>query len=319
MLPLLLASSARGDSCASYADPERITVDATPVDESSGLAASRTRPGVFFTHDDAGGDAVLYAVDLQGGALGTHLVRGAALVDWEDLSPGPCPKDGAPCLYVGDIGDNDGVRPYVTIYVVPEPAEGEDAKVVEAWDATYPDGPRDAETLLVHPCTGDVHVVSKTSDGTGTVYRLPADRRGELVLQRVADLVLDDERAITGGQWDADGDRLVIRTRERLWEWRTDPADPDGHWDEPPVEVAAVDEVQGEGVAFATDGSLVTSDEGHPLSLHRMRCEDPSPGEARCAFVPVGGCGCDGGGAAGAVPLAALALLRRRRTPLEAP
>lgn len=317
LLPLLFAV-ARGNTCDAYGGPERFTVDGTPVDESSGLAASRTRPGVFFTHDDAGGDPVLYAVDLDGRYLGSHLVRGAALVDWEDLAPGPCPNDGEPCLYIGDIGDNDSDRAHVTIYVTREPDEkNSDARRVDAWNLVYPDGPHDAETLLVHPCTGDVYLVTKTPDeATGAVYRVPDDRHGEVLLEHVADIALDDERPITGGQWDPDGDRLAIRTRDRVWEWQTDPSDPDAHWDQPPTEVARVDDEQGEGVAFSIDGALVTSDEGHPLALTVVRCLEPAPADGQCRFEAKGGCGCDGAASPWAPgALVVLALLRRRRSP----
>jgi hypothetical protein len=36
------------------------------VTESSGVAASRRHPGILWTHNDAGDDAVLYATNLGG-------------------------------------------------------------------------------------------------------------------------------------------------------------------------------------------------------------------------------------------------------------
>ncbi len=289
---LLLAPTAAADTCDTYAEPRLVVVDEAPVVESSGLAPSRARPGVLYTHDDANNAPSLYAVDLDGRFLGEHPVEGLGMVDWEDLAAGPCPDDGGPCLYVGDIGDNDADRATIAVHVVSEPAAGEPARLRETWQARYPDGPRDAETLLVHPCTGEVHLVTKGQDATGTVYRWPADRSGVGELEPVADLALDDDRPITGGQWDAEGDRLVVRTHDRLFEWRTDPADPDAHWSEAPLEVGRVEEQQGEGVAYGPDGALVTSDEGNPLRLQVLACEARSPEGPTCAFVPGGGCGC---------------------------
>jgi hypothetical protein len=312
---LLSALPARADTCSAYGAPIEVVVEDAPVEESSGLAASRSRPGVYFTHDDAGGDPVLYAVDADGRYLGSHLVRGAENVDWEDVAAGPCPRDGEPCLYVADIGDNDAVRAEVTVYVVREPAlDDPDVPRLETWETSYPDGAQDAETLLVHPCTGDVRVVTKGPDGTGSVYALPADRKG--ALRHVADLALDDDTSITGGSWDVDGDRLVLRTREQLFEWGTSPDDPDAHWGTAPALVAAVDEVQGEGVAFAPGGSIVTSDEGQPLRLHVLPCDDLVAASGECAFTPLGGCACGTRGPRPAALAAALALgfvLGRRR------
>jgi hypothetical protein len=305
--------TARAAVCESYAAAEEIVVEGAPVAESSGLAAARLRPDVYFTHGDAGDDAVLYAVDLEGRYLGSHFVPRTSLIDWEDVAAGPCPDDGEPCLYIGDIGDNDAIRETVTVYVVREPESGEDTDFVDSWEGTYPDGPRDAETLLVHPCTGDRYIVTKGDEASGVVYRL--EESG--TLERVAELDLpDDGTSITGGSWNETGDRVVLRTRERIFAWDTSTEDPEAHWDAAPQLVAEVDEEQGESVTFASDGALVTSDEGLPLSLHRFACEAEQPSEGECNFVPTGGgCGCATHGRspwAGFALLAVLAIASRR-------
>jgi hypothetical protein len=304
--------TARAAVCDSYAPADEVVVEDAPVDESSGLAAARLRQGVYFTHGDAGDDPVLFAVDLEGRYLGSHLVRGARLFDWEDVAAGPCPDDGEPCLYVGDIGDNDAVRDSVVVYVIREPDEGEDADLVETWEGSYPDGPRDAEALLVHPCTGERFLVTKEEGATGIVYRLEAE--GEL--GRVAVLALDDDSSITGGSWNETGDRVVLRTRERIFAWETSTDDAEAHWNDDPVILAEVDEEKGEGVAFASDESLVTSDEGQPLRLHHFACDATRESDGACSFVPSGGCSCAtrrGAPWAGLTLGAVLALAGRRR------
>ncbi len=59
---------------------------------ASGLAVSRTQPGVLWAHNDSGDAPMLYAIDLKGTAPGEG--RGARTpwrIDWEDIAAGPCP------------------------------------------------------------------------------------------------------------------------------------------------------------------------------------------------------------------------------------
>ena len=91
--------------------------------EASGIAASRRTPGTLWAINDSG-DPVVYALDAKGAVTGRVRVTGAQVEDWEAIAAGPC-KSGS-CLYVGDIGDNNGTRKQITIYRVPEPAVGDD-------------------------------------------------------------------------------------------------------------------------------------------------------------------------------------------------
>ena len=91
--------------------------------ESSGLAVSRTQPGVYWSHNDSGDGPNLYAIDASGRLLATFQIGGAEARDWEDMASGPCIGDLAPagaaappvCLYLADIGDNDRVRQWLTV------------------------------------------------------------------------------------------------------------------------------------------------------------------------------------------------------------
>lgn len=311
---------AAADTCGAYGALEaRATVSGLGI-ESSGLAASRTRDGVWFTHDDRGGEPALYAFRLDGTVLGTHRIADADHEDWEDLAAGPCP-DAGDCLFVGDIGDNDGLRPQVTIYVVREPEEGDDRiSTIRRWVAVYPDGPRDAESLLVHPCTGEVSIVTKDADGASEIWRLPAEPDEVSTLRLVATVQLDgpeeEARQAAAADWDPDGDRVGIRTSSRLFEWVADPADPDAHWGEAPAVIALPTAVGGEGFAYDLDGGFVVTSEGDPIPVDAAACEDLLPSDHPCDPPQTGRtCGCDQGapGATGLALGALAGLLRRRR------
>ena len=86
-----------------------------PIQESSGLVASRTHPGVFWTHNDSGNPPRLFAVRADGSLIREYVV-GAPNVDWEDIA-----ADDKGRLYIGEIGNNGGLLPLRAVYRVEEP------------------------------------------------------------------------------------------------------------------------------------------------------------------------------------------------------
>lgn len=80
------------------------------IDESSGLALAKD--GTLWTHNDSGGDPVLFRINTEG----TLLAKWNLPVpnhDWEDLSAGP-----GETLFVGDIGNNMQLRKDLVIWRV---------------------------------------------------------------------------------------------------------------------------------------------------------------------------------------------------------
>lgn len=131
-------------------EPDGFTISDPRITESSGLAASRKHPGIYWTHNDSDDGPYVYAVDGRSGRTVARItLRGIGTPrDVEAISMGP---DGN--VYVGDIGDNlGGTWNHVWIYRFPEPKKLRDATVTAAqFDVKYADGPRDAEALMVHP------------------------------------------------------------------------------------------------------------------------------------------------------------------------
>ncbi len=206
------------------------SLSTTTLDEVSGMAASHRHVGTLWVHNDGGNSAALQALDEEGRSLGSWAVLGAENRDWEDLAAGPCPDpaQGCTCLHLADVGDNDGERDAALIYRLPEPDVGEGgggqiADREELW-FVYPDGPRDAEAVLVHPVTGEVLVVTKAGVGETVtdVYAFPDVPPGAspeddpVVLDHVVALDLvalnAQQDAVTGGTVSPRGRRLVLRT-----------------------------------------------------------------------------------------------------------
>ena len=174
---LLLSTKAWSDSCESWQQPEMLAkITETKLHESSGLAPSHTQAGVWYTHNDSGTGPEVYGFRLDGSFLGTSSIQGAESTDWEAMSAGPCPGNTTErCLYIGDIGDNDKVRPSIQIYAIPEPGPGQPVPVIASWDLQYPEKKFNAEALLVHPQTGEMTIVTKNKSGRSRVFGVPKE------------------------------------------------------------------------------------------------------------------------------------------------
>ncbi|MFD8734655.1 WD40 repeat domain-containing protein [Streptomyces sp. NPDC059618] len=183
------------------------TIKDPRIKESSGLAASRIHPGVYWTHNDSGDGPYLYAVDSRTGrTVATVTMTGVGRPrDVEAISIGP---DGD--LYAGDIGDNlGGSWDHVWIYKLPEPKVLKDQTIrATQYVVKYADGPRNAEALMVHPKTGRVYIADKNEDG-GHLYEGPAHLSATTtnVFRPIAPIDL----WVTDGAFSPDGRQLAVR------------------------------------------------------------------------------------------------------------
>ncbi|MFB6778901.1 WD40 repeat domain-containing protein [Streptomyces sp. NPDC056352] len=205
---LVLAGAAAAPATADDGSADRsFTIEDPRITESSGLAASRAHPGIYWTHNDSEDGPYVYAVDSRTGkTVATITMRGVgAPRDVEAISLGP---DGN--LYVGDIGDNlNDSWDHVWIYRFPEPKVLKDATVrATQFDVKYADGARNAEALMVHPKTGRVYIASKNEDGGG-LYEGPAvlSTGRTNVFRRVGEVPW-----VTDGAFSPDGRELVLRS-----------------------------------------------------------------------------------------------------------
>lgn len=167
------SDSVDADSMGSKPTAVRSVATRGPNDlaESSAAVMSQTQPGVFFTINDSGNDAVLFALDTTGNARGRWQVENATNRDWEAAARGPCVRNSAnsapsstTCLFVGDVGDNGASRTVVTLYQVDEPnvaaAPSEATLRSDKLVVRYPDRPHDVEAMYVGP-DGTTYLLTK--------------------------------------------------------------------------------------------------------------------------------------------------------------
>jgi hypothetical protein len=252
------------------------TVDAADITEASGIVASRSHPGVYWTHNDSGGDPAVYAFDDTGTTLGVWTLDGRFALDWEDIALGPGPDPGVDYLYVGDIGDNLAFRPDVTVYRFPEPDPTQTGTLTDAVSLRlgYPIPPIDAEAMFVDPIDGNLVIVTKSSTGESIVLQASATSLGSdpiIPLFEIGRVELGAGAFVTAADISPDGTMIALRGYDEVWMWaRNDRAVADAFLAEP-CRAPATEEIQGEALSFSADGSAyITISEGSNPTVWRV-------------------------------------------------
>lgn len=274
--------------------------------ENSGAAMSVAQPGVWFTINDSGNDAVLFALDTTGADRGAWRIDGVRNRDWEAITLGPCTGGdslgavGAPprCLYIGEIGDNEARYGSARIYRVMEPTaeqrgySGELAAT--ALSFVYEGGPRDVEAMYAGP-DGTLFLITKRARQDESGRLLPAlvfalDPSAWRAPGSPATAALVDSlplipgsalgRQITDAARSPDGGSVALRTYTQLYVFSADRATGRIATEVLPTvcSIAGLEERQGEGLTwFGDEGSWMLTSEGVNEPLHVVAC--PAPNE----------------------------------------
>lgn len=275
-----------GQKSYDYKEPKVLgKITSGEITESSGLANSPCQPDVLWTHNDSGDNAFVFALDKTGKQLAVFRVTEAKNSDWEDMSIRREPS-GECFLYLGEIGDNARKRAEHIIYKVKEPrvagATNSSRKnplpteAAQAIKFEYPDSPHNAETLLVHPASGDIYVLSKSVSGASGVYKLKAgfDSNKTNRLEKIADFTVPaiPNGLLTGGSISPDGKRVVVCDYFAAYEIALpkEAKNFDEIWQQKPQKIELGERPQGEAVAYAADGKAIyatSEEENSPLIM----------------------------------------------------
>ncbi len=213
-VPLVLLASA--PAAVADDEPKKLfTIGDERITESSGLARSLQHEGIWWTTNDSSDSARIFAVNSDG-EVEAEVTFGAEPRDVEAIAVG---SDGN--IYIADIGDNLGDQDKVTVYVVKEPDDLSDQQVkYRAFDFEYPDGPHNAEALLVEPKTDRLFIVTKEGKN-GAIYSLgkgeQPSRRDVNTLSRMGTA----PAIVTDGTFTPDGKWMILRdpTAMSVWSW----------------------------------------------------------------------------------------------------
>jgi hypothetical protein len=232
--------------------------------ELSGMVA--TKSGYIVVNDGSDDPAARQIFYLDQSCAVTRTVKYPSRPrDTEDMG---LAGDGT--LWVADIGDNDSNRDSIGLWRLPA-----GARKPQLFRLKYPDGPHDAEALLIAP-NGTLIVVTKTIGSAG-VYEPAAGLRANktTALRKAGELTLPltntpdpfsfaGRFVVTGGAVSPDGRHAVLRTYADGFEFDVEGGDVVGAITKGrPRQIAMPNEPQGESVAYTPDGTaLVTVSEG---------------------------------------------------------
>ncbi|MGB7240333.1 MAG: hypothetical protein WBD41_30630 [Rhodococcus sp. (in: high G+C Gram-positive bacteria)] len=234
------------------------------LDELSGLTFS---DGVLYAIGDSGTDHRVAVLD-----------ENCAVTRWIDVPVDPYDVEDLAShggqLWLADVGDNLRRRDTVALTRI-DPATGDG----ELYRLVYPDGPHDAETVLIEPGGRPVIVTKEPSGGSGvyipergaTVSELPSP--GPTALTKVGDLPFEGTETpggppfiagsllATGGAVSADGTTVAVRTYNDVYLFPVVDGNVVQAIQGDPTVVALPVQPQGEAVAFGDDGSLLVASE----------------------------------------------------------
>ncbi|MFG0255421.1 MAG: hypothetical protein ACF787_10065, partial [Rhodopirellula sp. JB053] len=166
-------------------------VGAPQLSESSGLAFSSRDPNCVWTHNDSGDRARLFCFDrVSGEATGGCEFQGIRAIDWEAMASVPATKGEKAKLIVADCGDNNAVRPFISLYRFdePDPRDNTTLRIAdcEVMRLRFPGGPVDCEAVWYDPVGRCTVLVAKGRLPIAGVYTVedalwnqPSQRSGE--------------------------------------------------------------------------------------------------------------------------------------------
>ena len=244
-------------------------VQSPAIAEASGLAASKVLRGCFWTHNDSGNKNEVYLLDSTGKLLSVVTLSGTVNRDWEDISEGIGPTPGKQYVYVGNIGNNVPLDIDVQIFrfEVPATIPGHQVSVrPDVLTLKYPDGARDAESLMIDPIGKSIYIVSKREKQVG-LYKIPHlnfKNNEKVTMQKAGTLPYT---WITAADISQDGHHIAIRNKNKIYYWHRNAGETvEAAMARPATSLPYVPEKQGEGLTFKTDNSgYITISEGkHP-------------------------------------------------------
>ena len=265
------------------------------LDEISGITLSSHKNVFAYVHNDSGDKSRFFAIDSNAQLITTISFKGSEnngnVRDCEDIAVGKGAKGEQHYVYVGDIGNNFGLRPFVCVYKIAETDIQTDKTAITVTAVPvflrYPDGPRDAETLMIDNIDRLLYIVSKREDSVHVyVSRLDWNKNDTITLTKKAVLFFAGSRPqkwIVSGDISRDGSKVILKSLSKVYYWERAAGEP--IWktlSRPPLELPYQKEPQGEAICFDEKGTgYYTTSEGKNQPVYYYRIPVSNHEEAR--------------------------------------
>jgi hypothetical protein len=227
------------------------------INEASGIVASPTFLGYFWTHNDSGDNPRLFLIDSLGQGLKEFNIANVTNRDWEDISMHKDPTTKKNYIVVAETGDNRAVYGEYSLLFIEEPNSNTINDnllyVQKEIKYTYPDGPKDAEALMIDPYTNDIFIVSKR-EANVSLYRIafPFKLEETIITEKVLTLPLT---FITAGDISENGEEILIKNYDSIYYFsRKQNETVIQAMTKTPIVIPYVREPQGEAICFGHDG-----------------------------------------------------------------
>jgi hypothetical protein len=234
--------------------PDTSFVNPGVIDEASGIADSKSNPGLLWVQQDSGNPPELALLSYNGIIQKKIYLKGSQNRDWEDIAVGSGPEPGKNYIYVAEIGDNNAVYPDYALYRFIEPLQAADT--VYAWDKItfqYPDGSHDAEAIIIDNDTKDIYILTKESKSG--IYKLTFPQSTTVVNAAI----YAGEMKISGlcsAAISPDGKELLAKNYTNVYYWKRNNGESIvSALLRMPATAGYVVEPQGEAICFKNDNS----------------------------------------------------------------
>jgi len=229
------------------------------LNEISGIAASQINRDIFWVHNDSGNKNYIYAINSKAEVVAIFELMGVKNRDWEDIAVSSGPK-GKSYIYVADIGDNKAIYKTKYIYRFAEPLimskKNHKKRIITKIDKItfqYPDGKRDAETIMVDPIKKDIYIISKREKNVN-VYLLPYPQSlKKIIIPTMIGKI--NTSLIVSGDISNSGNMVLIKNYNKVFYWKKRKNELlQNIFKRKPEILPYMLEPQGEGICWAANG-----------------------------------------------------------------
>lgn len=249
--------------------------------EISGIAHGISNKDILWIHNDSGNESIIYGINKQAEIKCEIYLNNVKFIDAEDIAIGIGSEPDKHYIYLADIGDNGSIRKEIYIYRFEEPMLSDvdtiSKIIIDDYDiltCTYPDIPKDAETLMIDPIDRKIIIVSKRETNV-KVYSTSIPDKGNhnIELDYITTLPYGHEgfpsSGVVAGDIAFDGGEILIKSYSKVYWYirKTNQTLADALQSQPLI-LDYMPEPQGEAICFDADNvGFYTISEAGPLNL----------------------------------------------------